>query len=108
MLLSATFIKGNSVSVAELNRQSFLTLDEATDIALQGIYRRNPDIQNIVIEVGQDKKTGSIKTFKGDTFWMIPLYVTETFADGKQRSNFYEVRVDVLTGEVLDIAYSLD
>ena len=43
-------------------------------------------------------------TFKGQTFWYLQFDAVITFSDGTQEITYYEVSIDVINGEILEIA----
>ncbi len=104
MLRAATFVKGDPEQVAGMDSSEFISEETALELALTEIKARDAGIADIQPSFDNSWCGKAIHTFKGRTYWMLEFDAVVTFADGTKEETFYAVRIDVVSGEVLEIA----
>ncbi len=102
-LTAAVFLKGDYEAAANKNKQDLLSAEEAFQIAKAAVleeYYADSDA-----EMSDDKYSSELKTFKGRTYWLIQFFVYSS-KDVDEYGTYFEVQVEVNTGEILMIAKS--
>lgn len=104
MLLAATFVKGDPERVVQLNSAEFISEEKALELALAEIKARDSEVADIEPNFDNSRCGKAVHTFKGQTFWYLQFDAVITFSDGTQEITYYEVSIDVINGEILEIA----
>ncbi len=106
-LVAAVFQQGEAEQVEDLQQEETIPLEEARQKALEGIRVQIPTIVSIIPDF--DYKEAQITTFKGHTYWDIPLKAEVILEDGREiKDAYFEVRLDLLTGVVDTVASNHD
>ncbi len=101
VLISAAFIKGNYDAIAQIDPRSLISQDIAFENALDEVSSYE---NSTSIEVLEGNYQAELKTFKNTVYWVINFQATIAMDSQTEVSQFYEIKVDALTGAVIDIA----